>query len=552
MDKRKIVIIGANVSGGLAAATLAQDHPDCQVTLIHSPEAKRPLVGESLTEFSTQMLHRLGMSAYLEQDQYHKYGLTFYFKESLENPSCRRYAVHEALSKPPLPSNQINRFTFDVALRKVGVEKGVHLIEGRATDAVINSQGRHQVTVKTESGEQILEADWLIDASGRNRFLARRLNLHQDPPFQRSSFWFRLVDFDRSLLKNLVAIKPPQISFDSYFATHHFMGRGNWMWLIPMRTPDYKDMISIGIVFRPDILTKNITTLDDFLAHVDTEHPVVSELVRSGGFHDIQLMRNYHYESRQVYSKDGWYIIGDAGDTVDPLYSTGMVMTSLQVTQVSAMINLEKKDQLTEGTIRDFESAYKTVRDVIQLEISRYYEVMHDPYQAHWRMHLTSTDYFYFLLPSLLAGYLSNRFGARFVKYALESSAKGRSALLSLLPAGSIRLGKLPSDRIKNHYDRSVNWNLKMGSEEAVSESVTTLWKRLASYRMEILQNAGWTDLPTQLGHLSFEMMNHIVWKLRFAGKRLSAPEMLGNTLLPPMFEPPIQRLTPAMHSPSP
>ena len=31
------------------------------------------------------------------------------------------------------------------------------------------------------------------------------------------------------------------------------MGRGNWIWLIPMRTEDDTELMSVGIVSRPDV-----------------------------------------------------------------------------------------------------------------------------------------------------------------------------------------------------------------------------------------------------------------------------------------------------------
>jgi flavin-dependent dehydrogenase len=538
-----ITVIGSSVTGSLAAAYLARHHPDCKVNLIHHHEPKRPIVGESLTEFSTQMLHELGLSSYLEEEHYHKYGLTFYFKEDLSKPECRTYAVHEALAIPPLPSNQLNRFTFDEKIRQVAIDNGAVVHHGRATTIELIENGQHIVSVSTESGPLRLESDWIIDASGRNRIIAKKLNLHQDAPYQRCSFWFRLVNFDRSILSNLNAIKPKQQAFDSYFATHHFMGKGNWIWCIPMRTPDYDDMISIGIVWRPDILEKNITSLEAFYEQVDAEHPVVAELVRSGEIHDIKVYRNYMYETKQVYSKDGWYLIGDAADTVDPLYSTGLVMTSIQVKQVSTMIDHEKRGLLTEGLVHDMQHAFKTLKNTMQGEIGRYYEVMDDPYQAHWRMHIISTYYFFFLLPCFLCNYMSSRFGARFIAQTIESGGQRYGSLLSLLPLGAKRLGTVQAKHLVNHYDRSVNWLLWKGDEKLLGGYISTLWLRFASYRFELLKNAGWKNIGEHIRYAIGDLVSALRWKLLYSGKELSKPEVLGWQVLPPSTDRVVSRL---------
>jgi flavin-dependent dehydrogenase len=540
---RAITVIGSSVTGSLTAAYLAKHHPDCQVNLIHHHEPKRPIVGESLTEFSTQMLHELGLSAYLEQEHYHKYGLTFYFKEDLAKPNCRRYAVHEALAIPPLPSNQLNRFSFDQKIRQVALDNGAILHLGRATDVELNKNGRHSVKVSTDSGPITLDSDWVVDTSGRNRILAKKLDLHQDAPYQRCSFWFRLVNFDRSILSKLEAIKPKQQAFDSYFATHHFMGHGNWIWCIPMRTADFGDMISIGIVWRPDILEKNITSLEAFFEHVDSEHPVVTELVRSGEIHDIKVYRNYMYEAKQVYSTDGWYLIGDAGDTVDPLYSTGLVMTSIQIKQVSAIIAKEKQGLLTETFVNDMQTAFKTLKNTMQGEIGRYYEVMDDAYQAHWRMHIISTYYFFFLLPCFLCQYMSSQFGARFITKMIQSGGMRYASLLSLLPQGSKRLKRIPSEQITNHYDRSVNWGLWKADERMIGNYVSTLWWRFASYRLELLRNAGWTNTLEHLRYACGDLISCLRWRLIYAGRLLSEQEVMGWQILPPAADVVVKRL---------
>src|SRR5262245_39440909 len=95
----------------MAACYLKLRFPDLDVISIQKPRAKFPIVGESLTEFSTRLLHEIGLGAYLEEQHFHKYGLTFYFKENIDDPASYRYATHEATRIPPMPSNQLNRFS---------------------------------------------------------------------------------------------------------------------------------------------------------------------------------------------------------------------------------------------------------------------------------------------------------------------------------------------------------------------------------------------------------------------------------------------------------
>ncbi|BDC50517.1 halogenase [Bryobacterales bacterium F-183] len=491
---KRIAIVGSSISGGLAACYLKIRFPDCDVVAIQKRGAKFPVVGESLTEFSTLLLHEVGLGAYLEEKHFHKYGLTFYFKEKIEDPSSYRYAAHEAMRIPPMPSNQVNRFTLAKRLQERAVELGIRVVEGTVSDVAMGDGAPHRLTYVAESGEsQTVDADWIVDASGRNRFLAKKLGLAQAPPFQRSAFWFRLENFNRSILDEMEQVKTPHHCFDSYFVTHHFLGKHNWLWAIPMRPEhDDRNLISIGIVYRPDLYPEQIHSVEAFLRCVGAEHPVVAKLVRSGTIVDTNVFRNYFYETRQSYSKQGWFLIGDAGDTVDPLYSTGMAMTSIQIKQVAAIIEADRNGTLTDELVNDLQALYKKIRNSMQYEISTMYEVMADPFQSHLRMHCASAFYFFFLLPSWLCGYITDRAGARLMMKFLDDGIGPFQSLKELLTHASARLGPRPADEIRNLYGSTVNWRLTGPNEQMLPNDYATCSWFFARIRLYALRRAGW------------------------------------------------------------
>jgi flavin-dependent dehydrogenase len=490
----RVVVIGASISGGMAACYLKIRFPDCQVISIQKQRSSFPIVGESLTEFSTLMLHEIGLGAYLEEQHFHKYGLTFYFKANIFDPADYTYSTHEATRIPPMPSNQINRFTLARRLRERAEELGVEIIDGTVTDVSIANDGLHQVVYAAGGNAPVaLKARWIVDASGRNRFLANKLGLKKPAPFQRSSFWFRLEAFDKSILNQMKQVKVPHHCFDSYYVTHHFFGQHNWIWAIPMR-PDSGggDLISIGIVYRPDLYAPEITSVQSFLSQVGAEHPVVAKLVQSGRIVDTNVYRNYLYETRQNYSRLGWFIIGDAGDTVDPLYSTGMAMTSIQIKQVAALIEADRNGVITEQFVTDLEALYKNIRDSLQYEISTLYEVIGDPFQAHLRVHCSSAFYFYVLLPSWLCGYITDPVGARVMLRILRDGGSGFQSLRTLFRIASSRLGEVPASEIENLYAKTVNWRLSGPAETMMPADLARCCLFFARIRFSVLRKAGW------------------------------------------------------------
>jgi flavin-dependent dehydrogenase len=250
-----VLVMGGGATGQLATAYLRKCIPNLKVAVIEGRRENRPIVGESLVEVSVDFMLEFGLGAYLVERHYPKYGLTYYFKPDIDNPADRTYVVDEIPTAPQILSFQINRFTFDREVRDRNVENGVELIGGTVTRVDINgSDGLQTVTVQDPGGgKQTLSARWLVDATGRNRVLAKRLQLQETVKEQKNVFWFRLTKFDPEILSHIRALKKQNRAYVPYFATHHFFGKGNWIWCIPMRSPENVPLISIGITYRKDI-----------------------------------------------------------------------------------------------------------------------------------------------------------------------------------------------------------------------------------------------------------------------------------------------------------
>ena len=261
-----LLIMGSGVVGNFAAAYFRRYFPRLRVTVVGRSDQELPIVGESLVELSTHFLQDLGLSRTLIEQHLPKYGLTYYYKLDPSRPRDPGYIVDEAPSNPPFPSFLINRFSFDAELRRLNRQRGVRCIEGKVTEVSLGSGAPHRVKVQRADGrEESLEARWLVDATGRRRLLARQLGLQSRAPHQRSAFWFRLVDFDPSILDRIHALKKVNWAYDSYYCTHHFFGKGNWVWLIPVRSEDSRRMISIGLTYRPDLFPGEITSTREFM-----------------------------------------------------------------------------------------------------------------------------------------------------------------------------------------------------------------------------------------------------------------------------------------------
>jgi flavin-dependent dehydrogenase len=497
-----VLVMGGGAAGQLAAAYLGKRFPNLKVAVVEGPRKNRPIVGESLVEVSVDFMFELGLGAYLVEKHFPKYGLTYYFKRDIGNPADRTYIVDEIPTAPPILSFQINRFTFDCEVRRRNLENGVELIDSTVVGVNLNQDdGLHAVTVQEPAGgKQTLSARWLVDATGRNRLLAKHLQLHERVSEQKNVFWFRLMNFNPEILSRIQAVKKQNRAYVPYFATHHFFGKGNWIWCIPMRSPENQPLISIGITYRRDVYPHgDVRTMEQFFECVGREHPVIVELVRSGTIVDTNYYGSYMWECRQRYSSDRWYIIGDAGDTVDPLYSVGLALSSLQIRQIAAIIQRELNGSDTKEFTKDLDTVLAAFQRSVTRDTTRLYECMGDPYQCHLRVHLAVLKLFHLGLPLVMNDYLWDPLGVKMVNWFSS---------LDTLEADSKKIQELIREVAANPKNRTVENFIKVQScasmnfpyyehhrEEDIAASLSKMAFDLARLRLSLLGKLGWRGI---------------------------------------------------------
>ena len=536
-----LLVMGGGATGQLAAAYLRMRFPNLSVAVVEGPHKNRPIVGESLVEASVDFLFELGLGAYLVEKHYPKYGLTYYFKPNIDDPADRTYVVDELPTAPPILSFQINRFTFDREVRDRNLENGVQLIDGTVEGIEINGgDGLHAVTVKDPAGgKQTLRTYRLVDATGRNRVLAKQLQLQETVKEQKNVFWFRLVNFNPEILSRIRALKKPNRAYVPYFATHHFFGKGNWIWCIPMRSPENQPLISIGITYRKDVYPHGeVRTMEQFLNCVEREHPVIVELVRSGRVADTNFYGSYMWECRQRYSPNHWYIIGDAGDTVDPLYSVGLALSSLQIRQIAAIIQRELDGCDTKEFTKDLDTVIAGFQRSVTRDTTRLYECMGDAYQCHLRVHLLVTKLFHLGLPLVMNDYLWDPLGVKLIN---------RFSSLETLEDDSQRIQELIREVAANPKNRTVRNFIKVQSsesmnfsyfehhrEEDIAASLSKMAFHFARLRLALLGKLGWRGLVCFNQHRALlKDVFRGLFLVPFSGTKLRESRLV-NVMFPP------------------
>ena len=512
-----VLIIGGGIVGNLAAAWFRRHMPALHVTVVGPTDQTLPVVGESLVEFSTLFMQEVGLGRHLVEQQLPKYGLSFYYKLDPAVPGDSRYAVDAVPTHPPLPSFLINRFSFDEALRRLNRGNGVEYVDGRATRIDFGNGAPHRVTVQRSDGtERTCPARWIIDATGRRRLLARRLGLGCGVSHQRSSFWFRLADFDAAILDRIDAVSEGVHPADTYYTAHHFFGRGNWVWLLPMRDDGGRRLISVGLTYRPDLFPDRVNSIPEFLDQAAREHPILGDFVRSGTVIDTNLYRNYMYGTRRRYSSRGWFLIGDAADTVDPLYSSGLALAVMAIQQVGAMIRRDREGGLTDELVGNLEKAYAGFHQLAGSQVARLYDVMHDGYQCHLRMHLHVTTIFHMAMPLFFSGYHADAVGAAMMARLGRTDGALARQLADFEPLIAEAARRSAGSRrrfikVQSTFAMNYAW-FEHRSDDAIPRSLSQMFRHMARMRLRLMWIAGarsWLR-PGHVGGL----LKSLVWTL--------------------------------------
>jgi hypothetical protein len=205
------------------------------------------------------------------------------------------------------------------------------------------------------------------------------------------------------------------------------------------------------------------------------------------------------WECRQRYSADRWYIIGDAGDTVDPLYSVGLALSSLQIRQIAAIIQRELNGEDTREFTKNLDTVLAAFQRSVTRDTTRLYTCMGDPYQCHLRVHLAVTKLFHLGLPLVINGYLWDPLGVKLINWF---------ASLETLEADSRKIQELirevatdPKNRaLENFIKVQSGWSMNFGyyehhREEDIAASLSKMAFGLARLRLNLLGKLGWRAL---------------------------------------------------------
>jgi len=340
-----VVILGAGLAGlSLARQLLMQS--DKKLLLLekwpHIP-VPRQKVGEATVQVSGYYFSKiLDLEEHLLREHLMKYNLRFYWKTAGRRNDCYEdYSQSYIRNLSNIASYQLNRNKLEEELLRLNCGSPNFSFHPGISDADVNlstSEAPHVIRLQVNGERVEVLANWIVDTTGRAKFLARRLGLTKPSPIRHGAVFF-WVDGLLNIEKLTDATDRQRLTHKNrkmtghlpvWLATNHFVGEGFWFWVIPLQ-----GRTSLGLVYdKTKIPEEQVSSAEKVVSWICAQFPLFARDLPTRKIVDQGMFRDFAYDCRQTISAERWALSGEAGRFTDPLYSPGGDLIALHNTLI--------------------------------------------------------------------------------------------------------------------------------------------------------------------------------------------------------------------------
>lgn len=334
-----VLVIGAGPAGAVAAALARK--AGYSVRMLEKLEFPRFQIGESLLPQCMTILEQAGLLKAVED-------FGFQYKDGAQIARGDK-VVDFVFSNKTSPGHgytyQVTRADFDLLLAREAEKQGAELhfrTEITAVDfSAVAHGGRALVTSRDEAGvASVHRARFVLDASGYGRTLPRLLDLDKPANFPvRAAVFMHVEDriedamFDRHKIR--VGIHPEHGEV--------------WYWLIPLA----QGRCSVGVVASDEFLRLDGADADTRLWQMVNEEPGMRRMLKNARqLWPAKEIRGYASSVKRLHGP-GYALLGNAGEFLDPVFSSGVT-----IAMNSAAFAVAAMDRELRGEVVDWDADF--------------------------------------------------------------------------------------------------------------------------------------------------------------------------------------------------
>ncbi|MEZ5333312.1 MAG: tryptophan 7-halogenase [Thermoanaerobaculia bacterium] len=370
-----VVLVGAGLAGLSLARHLLLDTDKRVLLLERRPEvpSERQKVGESTVQVAGYYLSKiLDLEEYLQRRHYMKYNLRFYWPTpGLDAGRFQDYSASYIRELSNIASYQLDRNELERELLRRNLESDrFHFVPSVSElEVALSDDGPHAIAFRSGAGREELSADWVVDTSGRGRYLAKRLDMKRPNSIHHGAFFWwvdGLVDIEKltDLSRREARLhhgRRRSGHLPSWLATNHFCFEGGWFWVIPLQ-----GKTSLGLVYDHRVVAHDdVFSVEKATRWVCERFPIFARDLPERQVLDFAGYRDFSYDCARTISPARWALAGEAGRFTDPLYSPGSDLISIYNTLIVDAVetddraSLAGKCPLYEQLMRSVYAAYE-------------------------------------------------------------------------------------------------------------------------------------------------------------------------------------------------
>jgi hypothetical protein len=300
---KRIAIVGGGPAGAMLGHELARAG---WAVGLFAPDNRPPLlVGESLVPAIVPFLQRLGIEDEVASYSVFKPGATFTLRG--QEPLVFEFKDFKRVASPY--AYNVPRERFDASILHAAVRKGVRVFPFAAK---VERDGADRVRLSAETLRATHDffgdgPDWIVDATGRRRLLSGLLELPSRPGGRRDAALF-------AHLHGMPVHSPGH--------THSDLLEHGWCWRIPL-----PGRTSLGLVIDGEVLSRYGSTNEEQYDRYLASDPHLA----SFGGKPVRVSPVLRYTNYQMLTLrgvgEGWALVGDAFGFVDPVFSSGLMVS---------------------------------------------------------------------------------------------------------------------------------------------------------------------------------------------------------------------------------
>jgi flavin-dependent dehydrogenase len=343
-----VAVLGGGLAGNLLARQLVRRMPGLRVAMFERSLERSYKVGESTVEIASHYLvRRLGLSRYLYEQHLPKNGIRYFFDSPERDLPLEEMSELGTINLPFHPTFQIDRARMEADLLDMNAKDGVDVRLGaEVAEVELAEAGDGPHTLVLAGGERAT-ARWLVDAGGREGFLARRLDWRvPEVEHRMGSAWARfegVADID-ALGSDEFHARVRHTS--RHLSTLHFHYPGYWIWVIPLGF----GITSVGVTGVP-VREASLRTPEG-LRRFLLEHGAMRELLADAKALDFGSLARIAYGTKRFFDPRRIAVIGEAATAADPLYSPGSDFIALENDFVTELVAREETGDAEASRLR--------------------------------------------------------------------------------------------------------------------------------------------------------------------------------------------------------